>query len=125
MFLWDRLGPEAREVSFGDALEYLKKQDQEVLFLTESAECCVREFSLLNSRVEFVAAAPARWLAEQAAFEWFTEYELAEQGCYLADPLLPSEVYIFDESYTWCLILTHETDETEAAESRLCLLIEK
>lgn len=106
MYMWDRLAPDSRDISFDEALKLLKERTGEVMLLTEATECVARE------------------LATCAEYEWFTEYALAEQGRYLADPVLPSDVYIFDESYRWCIILTHETDETEAAESRLCLLVE-
>lgn len=123
MFMWDRLKPGAREISFADALTLLKSKMEEVYFLAEVPKCTAREFCRLNSRIEFTAAAVPGELAECICYEWFTEYELFEQGCYLADPILPSDLYVFDETYSWCIIFTHETDETESAESRFCLCI--
>lgn len=121
MFMWDKLLKNAHEISFADALALLKGQTEEVFFLTESPKCCTREFCQLNSRNEFVAAAAAKELAECISYEWFTEYELFEKGCHLADPILPSDLYVFDKTFSWCLIFTHETDETESADSRFCL----
>lgn len=122
MYMWDRLTPGSRILSFGEALKFLHAREGEVLFLTEAPECVAQDFCQLYKDRKYVASADARELAECAEQEWFTDYALAEQGCYLADPVLPSDVYIFDESFRWCIVLTHETDETEAAESRLCLL---
>ena len=125
MFMWDRKLQSARNISFVDALTVLKNKTGEVLFLTESSQCPVKEFCKLNNKEQFVATASAKELAECISYEWFTEYELCEKDCYLSDPILPSEVYVFDDSFTWCLIFTHETDETETADSRFCLYIDK
>lgn len=123
MFMWDRLRLQAREIPFDDAIRLLRCKNQEVLFLTESPKCVVREFCKLNNREEYVAAAAAAELADRAEYEWYAEYELAEKGRYLANSILPTDLYIFDESFSWCIILTHETDETESAASRFCLFI--
>ncbi len=124
MLFWEKLSIASSVLPFRDALEYLKNTQGNVLFLTEPSESDIRQFCQLNNRREYVAEAAASALAECAAYEWFTDYELADQGCYLADPLLPAELYIFDEGLSWCLIFTHETDETESAESRVCFLID-
>lgn len=121
MFMWDRMIQSAHEISFADALARLKSKTTEVLFLTESSQCGTQQFCRLNSQSEFVAAADAKALAECISYEWFTEHELFEQGCYLPDPILPSDLYVFDESFSWCLVFTHETDETESTDSRFCL----
>ena len=123
MFKWDKLRCKAQKIRFDDAIRLLSGKQQEVFFLTESPACVSREFCRLNNREEYVASAAAAELAEWAAYEWYTEYKLAEKGCYLADQLLPSDLYIFDETFSWCIILTHETDETESADSRVCFLI--
>lgn len=125
MFMWDKTIKIANEISFSDALALLKSKACEVFFLTESPQCPIQEFCRLNKQKEFVAAANANDLADCISYEWFTEYDLFEQGRYLADPILPAELYVFDASYSWCLIFTHETDETETAESRFCLSIDK
>ena len=123
MFMWDRIIEPACRICFADALEVLNHKKCDVLFLTESPQSCSRQRCRLNNQFQYVAVADAQALAECISYEWFTEYELLEQGRYLADPILPSEVYVFDKSFSWCLIFTHETDETETAESRLCLFI--
>lgn len=121
MYMWDRLVPGSRVLSFAETLKLLNGRTGEVLLLTEAPVCVARDFCQLGKGI--AAAADARELAACAEEEWFTEFALAEQGRYLADPVLPTDIYIFDESFRWCIILTHETDETESAESRLCLLV--
>jgi len=123
MFMWDRLCCTAEEQSFDDALRFLREKRGNVIFLTESADCDVYEFCALNSQKEYAAVASAAELAECAAYEWYTSYELFEQGRYLKKLILPSDLYIFDETFSWCLILTHETDESESADSRYCLFV--
>lgn len=123
MFMWERLDWKAHIISFDDAIRLLKGMWQEVFFLTESLNSFSNQFCKLDNREEYVAVAPAAQVAECAAYEWYTEYALAEQGYYLTDAILPSELYIFDDTFSWCVILTHETDETGSADSRVCLLI--
>lgn len=125
MYLWDCFCPESRQISFAGALAFLKDRSGEVWFLTEEPECIAMDFCRLDKQKRYVAAASSAELAELAEYEWFAEYELAEQGCYLADPVLPSDFYVFDESFRWCLVFTHETDWDETPDLRLCLLVEK
>lgn len=125
MYLWDRFGPESRQISFAEALSFLKTRGGEVWFLTEDPECMAVDFCRLDKQKRYVAAASRAELAALTEYEWFTEYELAEQGRYLADPVLPSDFYVFDESFRWCLVFTHETDWDETPDSRVCFLAEK
>ncbi len=94
MFLWDKVR-NARQISFGDALELLRGRQGDVLFLTESPNCTVIEFCELNNKQTYVASASATALAGRVAYEWYADYELAEQGRYLATPILPSDLYVF------------------------------
>ena len=125
MFMWDRVTKDDRVISFADALAILRSMNTEVFFITEDFKCKSYDFCKLNKQIEYVAASKAQELADCISFEWFTVYELLEQNQYLADSTLPSDLYVFDKSFTWCLIFTHETDETESAESRLCILVDK
>ena len=129
MFMWDRIIKSAREISFSDALALLKNKTGEILFLTEfynSTEFSGHEFTILNAYSEFTAASYPQELAECISHEWFTMYELYEKDSYRDDWILPQDLYVFDKSFSWCLIFTHETDwETESADSRVCLYVEK
>ncbi len=125
MFMWDRTIKSAHKIRFSDALAVLMAKECEVLFLTEAPQWPIQEFCKLNNQNEFAASADAKDLAKCISYEWFAQYELFEQGRYLADTILPSDLYVFDETYSWCLIFTHETDETETAASRVCLVIDK
>ncbi|MCH5279644.1 MAG: hypothetical protein J1E60_07650 [Christensenellaceae bacterium] len=98
MYMWERIIDDAHVISFVDALELLKGKSGEVLFLTEPPNELIGDFSKLNNKNVYAAASTAQELAECIVHEWFTKYELFEQGCYLVDPILPDEVYVFDES---------------------------
>ena len=124
MYLWDRFVPESRQISFSEARVFLKARHGEVWFLTEEPACIAVDFCQLDKHKRYVAAASPAELAELAAYEWFTEFELADQGRYLADPVLPSDFYVFDESFRWCLVFTHETDWDEKPDSRVCFQVE-
>ena len=125
MFMWDRITKNDRVISFADALRLLRDKPGEVLFLTEAPECHSYDGCKLSKESEFVATTPAKDLADCISYEWFTAYELYEQNCYLDNRILPDDLYIFDRSFTWCLVFTHETDESESAESRLCIYVDK
>lgn len=128
MFMWDKIIKSAREISFADALTLLKNKTGEVLFLTEfyNTDPVGHEFSILNAHNEFAAVSSPQELAECISYEWFTMYELYEHESYRDDWIIPQDLYVFDESFSWCLIFTHETDfETESADSRFCLYIDR
>ena len=62
--------------------------------------------------------------------EWFEDYRLAMEDRYNPHHVLPDELYVFDNTMTWCVVFTHETtdwesesdDPMKAAESRYCIL---
>lgn len=119
--LSDRLRPEFTVLSFADSLAELRGIKGPVRFMTNGPGCMMRDHCILGAQTAYVAEVNPRELADTLEYEWFTDYELAEQGMYLANPFLPSEVYVFDPEFCRCLIFTHETDETELPETRICL----
>ena len=125
MFMWDKISGDAREVTFSDALAILKGKAGEVYFMTEDDKCAVFQVCRLNSKIQFVASSSAMELAECIEDEWFTAYELYEQDMIFPDAILSEDLYVFDKSFSWCIVFTHETDENEAADSRLCLYVSK
>ncbi|MBQ7344765.1 MAG: hypothetical protein IJW45_01720 [Oscillospiraceae bacterium] len=124
MFMWDKMDPNAKVIPFSHAMDLLDDKPGEVTFLTEAPPCRVKYFCKLDSQIEFVAAADPKELSRCIAQEWFDTYELEEQGLQLADPILPDDLYVFDDTFSWCLVFTHETNESRSPHSRLCLLID-
>lgn len=45
--------------------------------------------------------------------EWNAELEAEKHECYIEHPRLPSDIYVFDESFSWYVVFTHEFDDCE------------
>ena len=72
----------------------------------------------------------AKELADLIEYEWYEPVRLDALGMYLAHPVLPADLYVFDASMEHLLVFTHETDYWEledeqpmkCAESRFCMM---
>lgn len=73
-----------------------------------------------------VMRAPGAELGRFAADEWNAEIEAEKHDCYIEYPRFPSDIYVFDESFSWFVIFTHESDEYERLSpddiERLCII---
>lgn len=114
----DRLVPEFTVLSFEDALAQLRGMGT-VTFLTSPPGGVLRDHARFGTERLWAARAEGTWLSEAVREDWFRTYALWDQGMYDPEPLFGSEVYAFSDSA--CLIFTHETDETELPETRICL----
>ena len=131
-YLWEMLCG-AREVSFERALSYLKALPGRVLLMSENAEHPRGRGILVNGteQIGAVAVAKADERADLIAFEWYEGWKLWARDMYLADAVLPEDLYVFDESMDHLLVFTHENDDWAlelaepmiAAESRYCLMV--
>lgn len=56
--------------------------------------------------------------------EWNAELESEKHDCYIEYPQFPSDIYVFDESFSWCVIFTHEFDECDSLDDivRYCII---
>lgn len=117
----DRLIPAFRPLSFVDALAQLRSWARPARFLTNGPDSLCHDHTILGNQTLYCALADPRELADRLEFEWFEEYRLFEEMMHLPDAIFPSELYVFDEQMSRCLIFTHETDETELPETRICL----
>ena len=123
-FLWEKLDLRLPEVSFEAALSFLREHSSPVLFITEGGN------SAYCQLVDFVAEADPHCLAARIEQEWYDDYRLEAKNMYNPDAYFPSEVYVFDTSFKWCVAFTHETTDWEseldnpmkAAESRVCII---
>ena len=129
-YLWDKISSMYTRVSFREALSFLSSINSDVFFMSEN-ETHEHSGGLLFEDKEikgFVAKASAKELVELIEHEWFEVYVLAEQGMYNPNPVLPEDLYVFDESLSWFVVCTHETTDWETddlmkeAESRYCIL---
>lgn len=64
-------------------------------------------------------------LGRLSADEWNAELEAEKYDCYIEYPQLPSDIYVFDESFTWCVIFTHEFEDCDSLDDivRFCIII--
>lgn len=59
-----------------------------------------------------------------AVSEWNAEIEAEKRDCYIEHPQLPSDIYVFDEGFSWYVVFTHEFDDCESLDDivRYCIL---
>ena len=72
----------------------------------------------------------AKSLSDLIEFEWMENARLFAEDRYLADAILPEDLYVFTPEMDRMLVFTHETSDYEAelneddlkqAESRVCI----
>ncbi len=134
-YMWDKISSKYSRVSFREALDFLSTVDEPVLFMSEDENVpCYAELFIDGQNIRnFVAQSNANDLAKLIEKEWFEGYILAEQGMYNPNPILPEDLYVFDNSMSWFAVFTHETtdweseldDPMKSAESRYCILYKK
>lgn len=56
--------------------------------------------------------------------EWNAELEAEKHDCYIEHPWLPSDIYVFDDSFSWVVVFTHEFDDCEPSDNvkRFCVM---
>ena len=106
-----------------EAISILKSIDGCVIFMSDDeTHRYPGELFFNNQKIKnFVARADAKELAELIEKEWFSSYELAEEGLYNPPPILPQDLYVFNKSMNWFILFTHEA-ETVDPTSRFCIL---
>ena len=131
-YLWDKLNFDFPVASFSDALSALKAHAGKVLIMSEGETlCCPSELFYNNQKIKnFVAKVEVQELAALIEEEWFDFYKLAAQNMHKPNPILPEDLYVFDESMTWLVVFTHETTDWDfdennpmkQAETRYCII---
>lgn len=125
-YMWDRLPLDAPVVTFAKALELLKSCHGNVLFMSECkgfhATC---HLPIQGEKIEgFVAMADSNQLADRISYEWYESAKLFLENRYIEETL-PEDLYVFDETYEWMIVFTHETDWnaddlTDGLDTRFC-----
>ena len=128
LYMWDRMIDRYEQITFEMALKMLRNKGDNVIFISESQDVSAYYHCEMQNWWEDIngaaATADMAELVERISYEWYTSYEMWEQGCQFEDYLLPDDLYVFDDTYSWCIIFTHETvDYSEKAEARLCFCI--
>ena len=127
-FLWDIMSPEFPKISFKSALEKLRLLNCEVVVMSEKI---VRNYFGRGmvcdgeDMDEFVICCNSASLADVVERDWLGAFEadLEERSF---TPVLPPEIYVFDEDMKWFVVFTHEFDEVSEdvmanAATRLCI----
>lgn len=125
-YLWEKMSMPT--VTFKDALDLLRAREGSVLFTSEYEMSGNDGALYLHGREihDFVAMADARELADRIEHEWLESWRWALEGGCLGDLILPDELYVFDTTFEWVIVFTHETDpdydgKPEGADTRFCM----
>lgn len=116
----DRLTPGFAVLPLSDALEELAQLGP-VCFLTNPPGGLMHDYAVLGTEHLWAAQAAGTELAQAIRDDWFKQYELWDQGMHDPKPLFGSEVFAFTADLCRCIVYTHETDEMELPETRVCL----
>ena len=132
--MWDRMAPNSY-VHFREALLALSEHKGNVYIMGEGEDHRYPgELLYQNERVtNFVAQVDADCLARLIEEEWLVGFGIGAQSTHDHSPILPEELYVFDESMDWYIVFTEEADDLnaqfydkmKAADSRICLLYKK
>ena len=131
-YLWDKLNFDVSVSSFASALDALKRHNDRVLIMSEDENHPYPGELFINNKkiTNFVARVNAEELTKLIEDEWYKVYRLAEQNMYNPKPILPEDLYVFDESMDWLIVFTHETmdwesevdDPIKSAQTRYCIV---
>ncbi len=129
VLLWDKM-PQYQPISFDRALDFLRDLNHPVYAMSEPEKPHEQGFTLDGTTHRgVVIQADSAALAELMGYEWYEDWRLMEEDCYLADAILPGDLYVFDPSMEHLLVFTHEHDFWDlvrtqpmvAAKSRYCM----
>ena len=131
-YMWDRMDPEYPRVLFREALLSLSEHDGNVYIMSEGeGHRYPGQLRYHNtSIVDFVAQVDVNKLARQIEEEWLASFGLGKQTVINCSPVLPEDLYVFDESMAWFVVFTHEANDLnaqfsnpiKAANSRICII---
>ena len=113
-YLWDRFHRGIPIVSFSSALSALKEHTESVLIMSEDNIYHPGELFHDNKKyTNFVARVNAKELANLIEKEWDSWYDSEEDIWFTSkvptQPILPEDLYVFDESMKWFIAFTHES----------------
>lgn len=108
-FLWECLNAGGEVVTQEQAAEFLERFDRLYFMWDFWREGTVFADEYPNAVIE----ASGGELGRLAVSEWNAEIEAEKHDCYIEHPQLPSDVYIFDDSFSWCVVFTHESNDCD------------
>ena len=127
-FLWELM--DYPTVPFDQALALLRSMEGDVFFMSEGETSPHCHGLLIDGKTHKggVAKAKAAALSDLIGYEWYEQWRLSAMDSYLADRVLPDDLYVFDTGMERLLVFTHENDfwdleleqPMKAAASRFC-----
>ena len=123
-----------KEIDFAEAISFLSSINNPVYFMSDVELEGYVGMHLLNdprASIGFVAVHDdPKSFAEHIYNEWkcYMTYDYENEEEWF-DPLLPDDLYVFDESFSWMLVFTHHNvddfapDRVENSYNRLCFLL--
>lgn len=121
-FLWDSLKNysfEKHSCTQEQAAEFLERFDRVYFMWDTWREGTVFADEYPNAVIE----ASGGELGRLAVGEWNAEIEAEKHDCYIKHPQLPSDIYVFDDSFSWCVVFTHESNDCDSLDDiiRFCI----
>lgn len=125
-FLWD--SPKYAPKNYNEpcctqeqAAEFLKRFDS-VYFMWDFWR---KGTVFANEYPNAVIKTSGEEIGQLAVDEWNAEIEAEKHDCYIEHPQLPSDIYVFDDSFSWCVVFTHESNDCEdlADIVRYCIIL--
>lgn len=118
-FLWDYLNAAGRVVTQEQAAEFLERFERVYFMWDHWREGTVFADEYPNAVIETSGGE----LGRLAVSEWNAEIEAEKHDCYIEHPQLPSDIYVFDDSFSWCVVFTHESNDCDDLDDivRFCI----
>lgn len=118
-FLWDSLNAAGGVVTQEQAAEFLTRFDRVYFMWDFWRKGTVFADEYPNTVIETGGGE----LGRLAVGEWNAEIEAEKRDCYIEHPQLPSDIYVFDDSLSWCVVFTHESNDCDSLDDivRLCI----
>ncbi|MDE6728295.1 MAG: hypothetical protein K2J80_10215 [Oscillospiraceae bacterium] len=120
-FLWDCLkAGSKKQVTQERAAEFIKDRGGVYFMWDHWREGTVFADEYPNTVIKADGGEVGRLSVE----EWNAEIEAEKHDCYIEHPQLPSDIYVFDDSFSWYAVFTHEFDDCESLDDivRYCIV---
>lgn len=118
-FLWDSLNAAGGVVTQEQAAKLLERFDRVYFMWDFWRKGTVFADEYPNAVIETGGGE----LGRLAVAEWNAEIEAEKHDCYIEHPQLPSDIYVFDDSLSWCVVFTHESNDCDDLDDivRFCI----
>ncbi len=119
-----------KEIAFADVLSFLSKIGNPVYFMSDlELEGYVGMHLLQDNKASIGFVAETDNPKEFADFIYYEWRRFNDMNDFYFDSVLPQDLYVFDESFSWMLVFTHHnrddfsSEHVENSFNRLCFLL--